>query len=828
MRRLPLALAAAIAVAAVVAATAPPASAAPGDVTAVTYDSSNNAYYAPSSSQLADASRGQQVVVKRWTGKGVEIDTPAQYELVPGGADLAVGEYDVGTGPGQVRFVKYNEDCDNQTGHLSIRDFAATADAVQRLDATLQVNCTYNRITSEIRWHVDNPYRSARTTGQFRLPDGALGQDRSEALTLYATGMLPVTFGTPRFEGADAAAFSYSDDTCDGRTVPVGGSCTIVLHARPTHDQVSRTRLTIPDDTVHGARVLGVEAWVVPPPAAPSITVSAGYDGLGIRANASNMSASGQTTSFRFYRVTPTGDQGIGEAPAGKDGSGFVTDPLPPGASGTYRAVAVGPGGESGSSPNASGTVPVRAVPAAGDQTVSIVDRRLGVDIKTDTTVTAVPGAIRFMTGTSGDVTIAWTGDLAPGTYTTTTYPPGSSASSGNATAAVRITQPFCYGRQDLTVHESAVHANGTPDVLAATFHFACDDGTVLAGELRWHANTPYKVSQANTLGLQIGHQPVNTTTKHSVVITNRGTASLTIGTPAISSDEETYSVSGTTCGGPMAPGASCTVDVAAHPKTYGDHMAYVVVPDDSAAGRRDVRLYLQATTVPATPYTWVAPVIDRVQLRWEPVLYDSGGEQVTGYEIWRGPVGGALTRLASVNVSTSVYDDRGVRQGETWQYAVRARNSVGLSAMDPKTGDVPDVEVLMASDRGPSRIGQPLAAAADEIPVSWQSPDGLSGPSGMLSASADGSRVAYSSRPPQSSEYRLVVAAGDGSNPRTITSGHWDLQPTFSPDGRTLAFLREDQSGHNPQLWTVPVGGGTARRVPMADAPTAPAQWVS
>ena len=194
----------------VVAAGPGPAYGTPGDVVAVAFDSSTTGSYNPSSALVSDASRGQNVVVDRLRTNGVAVRTPTDFQLVAGDADLAVGEWDLGTGPGKVRFSKYPEDCDNQTGHLSIRDFAATNDAIQRMDATLQVTCSYVRFTAEIRWHVDNPYRAARATGQFRLPDGALGQDRSAPLNLYSTGTLPATFGTPRFAGLDAADFSIS------------------------------------------------------------------------------------------------------------------------------------------------------------------------------------------------------------------------------------------------------------------------------------------------------------------------------------------------------------------------------------------------------------------------------------------------------------------------------------------------------------------------------------------------------------------------------------------------------------------------------------------
>jgi dipeptidyl aminopeptidase/acylaminoacyl peptidase len=77
-----------------------------------------------------------------------------------------------------------------------------------------------------------------------------------------------------------------------------------------------------------------------------------------------------------------------------------------------------------------------------------------------------------------------------------------------------------------------------------------------------------------------------------------------------------------------------------------------------------------------------------------------------------------------------------------------------------------------------------------------------------------------------------------DGSTPTQLTRGWSDSAPTFSPDGRWLAFLRAERTDPapgadpstgkvgSPQVWVLPVGGGEARRLtdhPLgADAPLA------
>ena len=52
-----------------------------------------------------------------------------------------------------------------------------------------------------------------------------------------------------------------------------------------------------------------------------------------------------------------------------------------------------------------------------------------------------------------------------------------------------------------------------------------------------------------------------------------------------------------------------------------------------------------------------------------------------------------------------------------------------------------------------------------------------------------------------------------DGSGPRRITRGFRDSAPTFSPDGRLLAFVRS-QPGKPGQVFIAPADGGEPMQV--------------
>jgi Tol biopolymer transport system component len=59
-----------------------------------------------------------------------------------------------------------------------------------------------------------------------------------------------------------------------------------------------------------------------------------------------------------------------------------------------------------------------------------------------------------------------------------------------------------------------------------------------------------------------------------------------------------------------------------------------------------------------------------------------------------------------------------------------------------------------------------------------------------------------------------IWMMGGHGSNPRQMTQGrHHDANPTFSPDGRLLAF-ESDRAGEVTQLYVMPVDGGEPRQL--------------
>jgi hypothetical protein len=115
-----------------------------------------------------------------------------------------------------------------------------------------------------------------------------------------------------------------------------------------------------------------------------------------------------------------------------------------------------------------------------------------------------------------------------------------------------------------------------------ATLSFDGDDLSVL---LSGTGTTPILGFGPGVTSIPFGSQRIGTTMPHPVVITNDGTASLTIsGATLAGNDAAELAIGANGCIGlALAPGSSCTIDVAFSPATVGAKTAELRVVDDAA-----------------------------------------------------------------------------------------------------------------------------------------------------------------------------------------------------------------------------------------------------
>ena len=93
-----------------------------------------------------------------------------------------------------------------------------------------------------------------------------------------------------------------------------------------------------------------------------------------------------------------------------------------------------------------------------------------------------------------------------------------------------------------------------------------------------------------------------------------------------------------------------------------------------------------------------------------------------------------------------------------------------------------------------------------------------LANPTGV-SISPDGNLTVYGVSKPDIKSEKLTNSLwikdikDSDSAPRKLTSGNTDGNPKFSPDGSSIAFLRDDSKGEK-QIWVLPMSGGEASMV--------------
>ncbi|MEK7703854.1 MAG: S9 family peptidase, partial [Myxococcota bacterium] len=136
------------------------------------------------------------------------------------------------------------------------------------------------------------------------------------------------------------------------------------------------------------------------------------------------------------------------------------------------------------------------------------------------------------------------------------------------------------------------------------------------------------------------------------------------------------------------------------------------------------------------------------------------------------------LEALKTRQATGQLYDKLFVRQWDSWRDGRRSH----VCVMASTGGDVTDLMAGMDADAPSRPFGGP-----EEVSFT---PDSK----GLVFSVRDGAHGEA-----WSTNYDLVVAPVDGKGPRrnlTEANPAWDTYPTFSPDGRTLAYLAMVRSG--------------------------------
>ncbi|MFB9314668.1 choice-of-anchor D domain-containing protein [Nocardioides plantarum] len=419
------------------------------------------------------------------------------------------------------------------------------------------------------------------------LPATVIGQ-QSEARTFTLTNDGDVTTGTPTIAltGDDAAQFTIDDNACTA-ALPAGASCTIDVLFAPTAAGQATASLTAS--------------------ATPGATTTSDLTGLGQTEPALSIDTTaydyGYTGAASQHTFTITND---GDTPTGVPTVDLTGD----------TAFTI--------------TTNTCTTALAGDATCTVEVTYTGTGTNQQTaqlSVTATPG---------GTVTTDLTGSplaltIAPTTYNFGGIPVGDTSDTQSFTLTNhRLTAVFVSSQTiigpfaiDSSCVAATVPAQGT---CTFTARFAPASSGPATGYVEYVANgTAVRVDLSGTglapaaltvdrSAIQFGAYAPSTTGTQVLTVTNTGDLA-TAATPTVTisgTDAIEFTVQDTTCSGPLAGGASCTVTLQFAPLTLADEKSATATVNG-----------------PGAPTVPLAGVSAPLGVTMVPAVYDYGAQPV-------------------------------------------------------------------------------------------------------------------------------------------------------------------------------------------------------
>ncbi|MGS2617291.1 choice-of-anchor D domain-containing protein [Micromonospora sp. LZ34] len=152
--------------------------------------------------------------------------------------------------------------CSDSSGSVTVLDVVRdpVSGAMTSFAAAYTYRCppSTGTLRGEIRWNSTLDYVAA-------VPDVAAvdlgrveidGAVPTRTVTVTSAGSVPAVFGAASLGGAEPAQFAISGDTCSGRTVAPGGTCSVTISTRATRSGEHLAQLVLPDNSTHGTHLV--------------------------------------------------------------------------------------------------------------------------------------------------------------------------------------------------------------------------------------------------------------------------------------------------------------------------------------------------------------------------------------------------------------------------------------------------------------------------------------------------------------------------------------------------------------------------------------------
>ncbi|MGN9916563.1 choice-of-anchor D domain-containing protein [Micromonospora palomenae] len=158
--------------------------------------------------------------------------------------------------------------CSDSYGSITVRQVGRdpATQAVISFAASYEFHCERKpeALRGEIRWNSNLDYLAAVPNVSFlefgtTVEVGATPVTRTVSFT--SKGSASEVFGQASLGGADPAQFAITGDTCSGRTIAPGGTCTMTVATRASRSGEIYGNLVLPDNSSYGQRLLPLRYW---------------------------------------------------------------------------------------------------------------------------------------------------------------------------------------------------------------------------------------------------------------------------------------------------------------------------------------------------------------------------------------------------------------------------------------------------------------------------------------------------------------------------------------------------------------------------------------
>lgn len=189
-------------------------------------------------------------------------------------------------------------------------------------------------------------------------------------------------------------------------------------------------------------------------------------------------------------------------------------------------------------------------------------------------------------------------------------------------------------------------------------------------------ATQPQSTLTANAKGVGFGSVTVGTPATQAVVLTDSGTANVTIS--GVSATGSGFSASGGT-NVTLTPNGSVTISVSFDPVSAVAAQGSLTITSNASNTTLSIPLTGTGAAPPAAQHS--------VGLNWQP-----SASQVSGYFVYRGSSASNITKLFLSSIAATSYTDSSVTNGQTYFYAVTSvdANSVESSPSNEVSVTIP------------------------------------------------------------------------------------------------------------------------------------------